>query len=261
MAIQFFSNDIIYQTPLPEAKPAAATAPATIHGDIANSSSVSGVELRILPPYIKDNNTAKVPLFPGRANLYCLVVVVGDVGNQLVGGIDLQGFPRIGDHEYLPINKTIYYWQKTSEADKSPNQIHAFCSIIKSRKKLREAASIMAEVKGDEDYKSLVTQIASLASKATPVTVALDLVSSIAGLVGKYLKNVEDKPIGTIVNSYTVIRGDFDTIGVNKHRYTTPKVDFEMELTIRDKTRQPSEANADDAAESDEVEVLISPIE
>lgn len=231
MAIKFFSDDILYKNPIIETS-------SSILGDIDNSASVSGVELRLLPPYIKDNKTEPFLFFPGKASLYCLVIVVGDADNQLIGGIDLQGFPRIGDHEYLPINKTIYYWQSADLSSKSPNQIHVFCSVVKSKKGLREAGEIMSQIKDDSDYKSIAGQIASMASKATPVTAALDLITSIAKVAGKYLKNVEDKPIGSIVNSYTTLHGDFDKLGINKHKYTTTNVDFEFELTVRDKKRE-----------------------
>lgn len=76
---------------------------------IPTSGKLTGIELRLLPPFVKDNNTEPFFPFPGFSKLYCLTIVVSDIGNQLVGGIDLQGFPRIGDNEHLPNNKPRRY--------------------------------------------------------------------------------------------------------------------------------------------------------
>src|SRR5574337_1209527 len=105
---------------------------------IKTSKDVTGVELRMLPPLIKDNHTPAVWPFPGFSKLYCLTVVVSDIPNQSVGAIDLKGFPRIGDNEHLPINKTIFYWQSSNEKEEGPNQIHVMCSVMKSKEALRD---------------------------------------------------------------------------------------------------------------------------
>lgn len=244
MAVNFFSGEILYQTYLKELQTVPAIKNQSLLGDIEHSSAVSGIELRLLPPHIKENGTPPVLFFPGKASLYCLVIVVSDADNQLAGGFDLQGFPRIGDHEHLPVNKTIYYWQALQKQSKPPTQVHAFCSVVKSKKGLRQAGEIISQIKDDAGYKSIAGTIALMAAKATPVTVALDMVTDIAQVVGKYLKNVEDKPLGSIINSYTVLHGDFDKLGISKLSYTTPKVNFEMELTVRDKKREKQQSGS-----------------
>ena len=242
MAVKFFDPEIISKTSEEvletKIKKTAKRAMVEIGGDIQESSSVSGIELRLLPPLIKDNNTTRFGPFPGYAKLYCVVIVVSDVNNQLTGGIDLQGFPRIGDNENLPINKTIFYWLKGSDLNKAPTQIHAMCSVIKSKKSLRQAGEIMAAMKDDDGYKSITQQLASIATNATAVGTVISIVTELAGIVGKYLGQVEDKPIGTVINSYTVINGDFDKVGVNELKYPTKKVDFEFDLIVRDKSRE-----------------------
>src|SRR5687767_3371633 len=84
--------------------------PATKKGitGIGNSSAATGIEVRMLPPLIKDNRTERIFPFPGFAKLYCVTIIVSDLPNQTVGGIDLDKFPRIGDNEHLPINKTLF---------------------------------------------------------------------------------------------------------------------------------------------------------
>jgi len=203
---------------------------------IKTSKDVSGIELRMLPPLIKDNHTPVLWPFPGFSQLYCLTVVVSDISNQSVGNIDLKGFPRIGDHEHLPINKTIFYWQSNNEKDDGPNQIHTMCSILKSKQDLRDVGSVMAGVKNDTEYINLIAALSKAAKDAAKFNMATDIIVQLAGVIGKYLGKVEDKPLGTIINSYTTLHGDFDKIGVSPFLYSTKDVDFEFQLIVRNKS-------------------------
>ena len=207
-------------------------------GPIHSSKDVSGIELRMLPPLIIENHTAPVWPFPGYSKLYCLTIVVSDATNQLAGAIDIKGFPRIGDQEYLPVNKTIFYWQASSTQTTPPNQVHMMCSIIKSKKDLRDMGKIMGELKDDTDYKSAISTLGKIAKNAAEVNVVTDLVAQIGSLVGKHLGQVEDKPIGTILNSYTTVHGDFDELGVKKLVYPTKDVQFNFDLTVRNATAE-----------------------
>lgn len=202
---------------------------------VTTSAQVSGMELRMLAPVIKNNQTPKFLAFPGYAQLYCLTLIVSDADNQMAGSIDLTGFPRIGDNETLPISKTLYYWQAADETCESPNQIHMMCTIMKSKKALRDTSAILSSLKDDEQYKGLTGQLSKLAKSVTSFNAVTDTIVQIAGVVGKYLGNVEDKALGTVLNSYTTIHGDFDKTGVNAFSYTTRNVDFKFELTIRNK--------------------------
>lgn len=234
-------------------------------GGIASSKDLTGIEIRMLPPFIVDNHTTPVWPFPGFSKLYCLTIVVSDVSNQLAGTIDLKGFPRIGDQEFLPINKTIYYWQSAKPEEKGPSQIHIMTSVIKSKQDLRDVGKILSDVKKDENYKSLIETLAKTATDASGMGVALDIVGEIAGLVGKYMGNVQDKPIGTTINSYTSLYGDFDQTGINKRKISSPHVNFEFDLVVRDKSRMAERSRSRsaevDITESEEkVEVEMTPL-
>jgi hypothetical protein len=202
---------------------------------IETSADVTGIELRMMPPLIKDNRTEPFFPFPGYAKVYCLTIVVSNVENQLVGAIDLKGFPRIDDKEFLPINKSVFYWQAEKPTDKAPNQIHVMCSVMKSKQALRDTGKIMARLKDDEEYTSLLGQLRGLATDAAKFSMVTDIITSIAGVVGKYLGAVEDKPLGTIFNSYTTLYGDFDRVGVSPLTYRTKNVDFEFKMVVRSK--------------------------
>jgi len=248
MAISFFDKSIY----VPSSPAFAAVSKAIGDGDdvsIPTIEDLTGIELRLLPPFIVDNGTPAVWPFPGRAKLYCLTVVVSDVSNQLIGGIDLQGFHRIGDREHLPINKTIFYWEPNDDSKKAPSQIHTFCCVMKSKGDLRNTGEILSQVKSDEDYKSVISSVTELVSNGTPAGALVNAITSIVSVVGKFLKEVEDKPLGTTVNSYTALAGNFSQAGVFKNIVATRNVNFEFELTVRDKTRsEPVEKSLDDIA-------------
>jgi len=55
------------------------------YNGIPFSGDVAGIELRMLPPLIRDNHTLSCWPFPGRARLYCLTLVISDAANQLTG--------------------------------------------------------------------------------------------------------------------------------------------------------------------------------
>jgi hypothetical protein len=200
---------------------------------IKSSKDVTGIELRMLPPLIKDNHTAAFWPFPGYSKLYCLTIVVSDVTNQLAGAIDLKGFPRIGDNERLPINKTVFYWQNGEEATKAPNQIHTLCTVMKSKQDLRDVGKVLGSLKDDGDYKSLIKSLGKVAKNVAKFNIVTDIIVQLAGVVGNVLGNVEDKPLGTIINSYTTLHGDFDKIGISQLVYPTRDVDFEFQMVVR----------------------------
>lgn len=209
---------------------------------IPSSGDVAGIELRMLPPYIRHNHTLRLrPIFPGRARLYCLTLVISDAANQLSGLMDLNAFPRVGRKEFLPINKTIFYWEP-GNGSKSPNQVHAMCSIIKSKGSLREAGQVLEQAKSDEEYKDLVGQLTSLSGEVASLTAVSNLTLQIASVVGRYLGHIDDLPLGTVVQSFTRLHGDWDRLGITPVKTRTQDVDFDFELIIRDQERRPQPA-------------------
>jgi hypothetical protein len=226
MAINFFAKDITSR------KSPGPTKVRRTRG-FTSPDKLTGVEIRLLPPYIIDNKTKGFGIFKGYAKLYCLTIVVSDANNQLTGGIDLLGFPRIGDEEYLPINKSIFYWQQQENETKAPSQIHIMVTVMKSKKGLRDIGAIMSKMKSDADYKGILKQIADIGKSTSAVGVAIGLVTDVASIVGKYLTEVEDKPLGTIINSYTALSGDFAKQSVNHRTYKTRNVNFDINIIVR----------------------------
>jgi hypothetical protein len=148
------------------------------------------------------------------------------------------------------------------------------CSVIKSKKDLRDVGEILTSVKSDDNYKSLIGTLKNLAKDATQLGVVTDILTQVAGVVGTYLGRLEDKPLGTVINSYTTLHGDFDKPGVNALAYPTRNVDFDFQLVVRNaaadkelnasKTRgaakKESKQTAGSAAQAEEVLVDMVPL-
>lgn len=203
------------------------------------SGQATGIELRMLPPYISYNNTPRIWPFPGRARVYCLTMVVSDVENQLVGAIDLNGFPDICSKEYLPINKTIYYWQSDNNTSKGPSQVHLMCALLKSKEALRETGDVLHSVREDSEYKDVIDKLSSIVADTASFSVVSNMSLQLASIIGRYLGNIHDCPIGTMISSFTRLHGDWDRVGVNPLLVRTRNVEFNFELIIRDASRSP----------------------
>jgi hypothetical protein len=208
-----------------------------VRSSVPGSSDVAGIELRMLPPFIKNNRTIKFWPFPGKARLYCLTLIISDATNQLKGQMDLNGFANIGNGEYLPVNKTIFYWEKPDKDTLAPNQLHVMSSIIKSKGRLRDVGNILSSVRGDNEYKTLINQLSGLASSAANFNLITEISMQLTTLIGRYLGRIDDKPIGAVVHSFTRLHGDWDELGIKPVHVTTKDVDFDFELVVRDESR------------------------
>jgi len=201
------------------------------------SNEISGIELRLSRAHIIDNRTPNIGPFPGYAKIYFLNMVVSDVHNQTVY-VDVKSFPKIDDKEDLPIDNTLYYWKKTEQYKKAPTQLHVFSSIIKSKQELRNGGEILQQLKADEGYKSALTTIVGFMTSASPVGPIVDQITNIANIVGKFLGNVEDKPLISILQSFTDINGDFDVLGKIPKEYKSKYAILGLSLTVRDAERE-----------------------
>lgn len=204
---------------------------------VPGSSQVSGIEIRMLPPLIKNNRTPKFWPFPGKAKLYIITIVISDVANQLLGQMDLNTFAKVGDGEILPVNKTIFYWEKPDKETAAPNQVHIMSSVIKSKGALREAGNILGSIRTDSEYQQLLAQLSTLSTNMASYNMVKDIALQLTTLIGTYLGRIDDRPIGAAVHSFTRLRGDWDDLGVKPFQVITDNVDFNFELVVRDEER------------------------
>ena len=204
---------------------------------VPGSSQVSGIEIRMLPPLIKNNRTPKFWPFPGKAKLYVITIVISDAANQLLGQMDLNTFAKVGDGEKLPITKTIFYWEKPGKETPAPNQVHIMSSVIKSKGALREAGKILGSIRTDNQYQQLIRQLSTLSTDLASYSLVTDIAQQITTLIGSYLGRVEDRPIGAAVHSFTRLHGDWDELGIKQFQVITDNVDFNFELVVRDEER------------------------
>ena len=209
-------------------------------GDIQTSSQVSGIELRLSNVFIKDNKTPRVGPFPGLAKVYLLNIVISDIQDSSID-LALEGFEKVDDKQSLGIDRTIFYWKKENRTTKNPSQIHIMTSLIKSKKGLRDAGSVLASVKNDDDFKSIASSVGTIVKSATPVAAISEVVFRVASIVGKFLGNVDDKPLLTRFQSLTDIAGNFNQIGKTVFSFGNMYADIDYSVYIRDKERLEAE--------------------
>ncbi|GAB3513200.1 hypothetical protein [Emticicia fontis] len=203
--------------------------------DIPPSSEISGIELRLTDVFIIDNDTHALlnKAKDKAANLYVLIITINDLGD-VVQTLNLEGFPKVLDKTSLNINRTIHFWQKTTNTPNPPAQIHTFISIIKSKQNLRDTGQVLANAKNDQEYSALISSIKGIVTNATPVGQVADLVLSLASIVGKLLGNVKDVPLFTWFQSFTNLGGDFDKEGIESVSQKNNFVSVNINRIIRD---------------------------
>jgi hypothetical protein len=204
---------------------------------ISSSKNITGIEVRLSRAFIINNKTPKIGPFPGFSKMYLLVIVVSDKG-EILQTLDLKSFAKVGDDEDLPVDKTIYYWKQQNKKDVNPSQIHVLTSIIKSKQNLRDVARIMADVKNDAEFGNLVSTLKTVVKNADAVSQVANLIFSVAGVVGKFLGKIEDKPLLTWVQSFTDINGDFDKLGKTTIGRKNDYAALDLSIIIRDTQRE-----------------------
>ncbi len=212
---------------------------------ISTTDEITGIEVRLNDVHVINNRAPGIKIgntkiIPGYAKVYFLTIVASDTENNAVD-VSLKAFPKIDDHESLPVDKTIFFWKEENEDDRSPSQVHVFSSIVKSKKGLRDAGEIMREVKSDAEYKSLIDQVANVVLKASAVGQVVDTVTTLASVVGKFLGKVEDKPLISVLQSFTDINGDFDNLGKTPKSFENKWARIGLSITIRDTSRETEE--------------------
>ena len=210
----------------------------TEQGDIPTSDKLTGIVLRLTDVFVKDNDSHGL-LAPAKdrgADVYVMIIVINDLGH-VIHDLDLKGFPKVFDKTGLGINRTIHFWQKTDQTPMPPSQIHTFISVIKSKQRLRDTGELLTSAKNSPEYASLVDSVRSAVANATLVGQVATIVTALAGVIGKFLGDVEDRPLFTWFQSFTNLAGDFDQQGVIPVSQENKYVSLTINKIVRDKER------------------------
>ncbi|HTN45658.1 MAG TPA: hypothetical protein VL098_04870 [Flavipsychrobacter sp.] len=201
---------------------------------IDRAGKLTGIELRLLPPYIKNNRTLRLyPFFPGRARLYCCAIVISDVENELKSMVDLQSFHEVGDKDFLPINRSVFYWTKDTQTECIPEQVHVMCAVIKSKERVRDIGDTLTCLFADRNYQTLQNRLSELVPQTVTGKLLTNASLEVVDILGQYLGHVDDRPLGMMVKSFTRLHGDWDQAGIRSLYINTQDVDFNAELIIR----------------------------
>ncbi len=234
MAINFHKDAFIKELNFSREK--LKKSDASLEG-IPTSGNITGIEVRMSRAHIIDNKTPKVLIFPGYAKVYLLSIVVSDVGNA-APALNLKSFAKVGDRENLPVDASIFYWKEGADSVKPPSQIHTLVSIIKSKGDLRNVSEILANVQADDDFKKVSQSLGDLVKAAAQVNAVTSLLLDVSTILGRFLGNVDDKPLLTWVQSFTDINGDFDVLGKTTTSRKNKWAAADLSIIIRDKERE-----------------------
>ena len=204
---------------------------------IPTSGKVTGIEVRLSKAHIVDNKTPKILIFPGYAKIYLLTIVASDLENQ-APVLNLKSFAKVGDNESLPVDASIFYWKEEEGSLQSPSQIHTLVSIIKSKEGLRNVGEILSEVQEDEGFKNISKSFTTLAKNVAAQGAISSLLLDMSTILGRFLGDVEDKPLLTWVQSFTDINGDFDVLGKTTTSRKNKWAEANLSIIIRDKDRE-----------------------
>ena len=206
-------------------------------GDIKTSDEISGIEVRLSKAVVIDNKTKPFGPFPGLAKVYFMNIVVSDISSSQID-LTLIGFEKVDDNQVLAVDRTLFYWKKTTATPTSASQIHIMSSLIKSKQNLRDTGEILSKIKADTNFKGLSTELGTLLKSAASVTNISNIVFEVAGIVGGFLGKVEDKPLLTRFQSFTDIAGDFNQLGKTISPFSNKHAELDFAIFIRDKERQ-----------------------
>lgn len=231
MALQIFnpqSDSRAYA--LPESAPVLS--PEHVQYRMVSSKQLSGIELRIRSVFVKNNRTLKLWPFPGLANLYLLLFVVSDAPNQSLWPVKVITFPGVDDNDSLPTNETVFYYAQ-QEGIEMPGQLHIAATVVKSKKGMRNAGAILEQLQKDEHYDNILQRVTAMTRNATTTGAIIESIKDLSHLVGQYLGKVEDRPLATVMKSFTALAGDWDEEGTHTVSMQTRNVDFDFDLIIR----------------------------
>lgn len=195
-------------------------------------TSIGAIELRLPSVVVQDNNTPAVFPYPGYAKLYLLCIVATSANT---GGyqLHLRSFDGVASGDALSMDKNIYGWKKDKPTEVAPAQIHVFTSLIKSKQPLRDVAAVLSELYRDASYKLLTATLDKLIKGATIPTDISNLLFNIAGIAGKYLEKVDERPLLTWYQSFTGIGNEGTPLGKTARMAANQYAAIHLSLLVR----------------------------
>lgn len=210
---------------------------------IPTSKELTGIDIRLKNIIVLDNKTPKIFPFPGLAKVYLIALAASDIETNPIT-VDLKSFEKVDDGTALNVDQAIFLWNQKDNTSNSPSQIHCFASLVKSKQPLRNVSKILAEAQNDSGFKDVVSTLSTLIKTGANISGISNLVFQVAGIIGKFLGQVDDKPLLTMVQSFTNIHGDFDVLGEITKNAKNKFATMDLAITIQDKERQQKPAAA-----------------
>jgi hypothetical protein len=207
----------------------------------AHTGNICGLEINVNNVLVKNNNTPAVFPFPGYAKVYFLNLVAANLRGAGLR-LQLKAFEKVENDDALAMDKTLCTWQRERPEEAAPGELHIFSALIKSRQPLRDTASVLSEVQRDGSYKLLTAALDSLLKSNTPAEDISNLLFNIAGIVGKYLGKLDEKPLFCWLQSFTGITTAHEVLGKTEKAAANYYASMGLSITIKDEVRMEEEA-------------------
>lgn len=191
----------------------------------------SSIELTLLSPFIKRNrDNDSWFLIPSKQNLYCITIVVDNANDIFKENLYLNLFELVKNRSYLPCQDIIYSWENGNTAE--PSCIYFATSIIRCQRCLKNPNEIMASVKHDERYVSLIDKMSSFVPETTSLAHIANIMLQILEVLISHLGKVDNIPLGIVVNSVSYFDGDLERQQERSICLNTKNVDFRYDLMV-----------------------------
>jgi hypothetical protein len=196
-----------------------------------NDQSFFGIQLQMLPPFVK-NISASGLWFPNApVKFYYLTLVIEDIDHRFRGLISLDSFSNIRNNEYLNVRKALYDWQGPS-IDRAPERLFLITSVVKCKAKLKDPGSVLENAKLDPVYLQLVNHLTSTISETATFPSVVNAALKIIAAVKKHLGKVDDSLSAVTARYFNKQHGDMDNPGYIPLQVSTQNVDFSFKLLV-----------------------------
>ena len=202
---------------------------------------ICGLAINLNHVLVKNNNTPAVAPLPGYAKLYFLNMVAANMGGTSLR-LHLKAFEKVENDDALNVDKTLCSWQRNKPGETAPADVHVFSALIKSKQPLRDTASVLSEVQRDSSFKLLSAALDNLLKSKTGVEDISNLVFNLAGIVGKYLGKVDEKPLFCWLQSFTGMGSNSEVLGKTEKAAGNLYASMGLSINIKDEVRVEDEA-------------------
>ncbi|MAS93936.1 MAG: hypothetical protein CMO55_12145 [Verrucomicrobiales bacterium] len=168
--------------------------------------SVKNVRMSLNDVFIKKNRAF------GRAEIYVASVVTDDISEEPIV-TSIKTFENVKNNEALPLGPSGVAMYRNPVEGKIPRFIDYRILIMESDEGVRQAGTVLEEIRSDSEYKSVSGKLkAAIAAGNPTAALAMEIGGVVLGIVARVLKMNRDDQIIYVAGSFD---NAFENLGVN----------------------------------------------